>query len=99
MRSLLAKLRKTFQQIRDPRTVPRFPQCLDQVVQRSLVLRVLSQSLAALLDGILVAAGLQIEFRQHRSSPAQAWSQGNGLPSRAHGQLKFWMPLAITAAR
>src|SRR5882724_11098683 len=78
-RSLLTEERKAFQQVRNFAVVSHFPQPLDQMIERSLVLRIAVESLPALFYGQRVVPRLKIELRQYCPDPTQSRLQRHSL--------------------
>jgi hypothetical protein len=67
----LAKLGQAFEQIRELGFVPGFSDCLNQMVNRRLILRIYAQGFFALLDGLAILPSLQTKLRQKIVSGAQ----------------------------
>ena len=67
-----------------------FPQCLDEVIKRSLILRIDFECLLALNGGLRILPSLQIKLRQHPPRWAQRWTKRDSLLRRTHCCLKFW---------
>ena len=63
--------------------VPGFPQRLDQVIHRCLILGINLQGLSALLDCVLILSRLQVELRQHAARRAEGRPQVRRLSWRS----------------
>ena len=88
-RRLLPKQRELFQQIRDLILLAAFPQSLDQVIERRLILGINLESFPGLYGCFRILSRLQIEFRQHTVGRSERRTKHNSLAGRAKRGLKF----------